>query len=57
MLITQVQRTEVHIHVVVTFMEAKARRFISTVIQLEVHIQPLAQFAKQVVSIQNYEVE
>ena len=57
MLITQVQRTEVHIHVVVTFMETKARRFISTVIQLEVHIQPLAQFAKQVVSIQNYEVE
>ena len=57
MLITQVQKTEVHIHVDVTFMEAKVHRLISTVIQLEVHIQTLAKFANQVVSNQNYEVE
>ena len=57
MLITQIQKTEVHIHVDVTFMEAKVHRLISTVIQLEVHIQTLAKFANQVVSNQNYEVE
>ena len=57
MLITQIQKTEVLIHGGVTFMEAKVHLLISTVIQLEVHIQTLAKFANQVVSNQSYEIE